>query len=43
LEAGGLMLRMTANEYPEAVKGLLFADPFTNEIVELPGAGTIDI
>ncbi len=39
---GGWMIRMTSYLHPDAVKGILFIDPFSNEIVEIMGAATID-
>lgn len=39
---GGWMIRMTASLHPEEIKGILFIDPFSNEIVELLSAEKID-
>ena len=34
---GGWMIRLFASEHPEVVRGLVFVDPFTNELVDLMG------
>ena len=39
---GGWMIRLFASEYPEAVKGMVFVDPFTNELVDLLGVAYLD-
>jgi pimeloyl-ACP methyl ester carboxylesterase len=39
---GGWMIRMFASEHPEAVRGMVFVDPFTNEIVDLLGMEYLD-
>lgn len=39
---GGWMIRLFANEHPEAVCGMVFVDPFTNEFVELLGVEYLD-
>ena len=39
---GGWMIRLFASEHPEAVRGMVFVDPFTNEIVDLLGVEYLD-
>lgn len=39
---GGAMIKMTASLNPAAIKGILFIDPFTTELVDIVGAETID-
>jgi len=39
---GGWMIRLFASEYPEAVKGMVFVDPFTNEFVDQLGVEYLD-
>jgi len=39
---GGWMIRLFASEHPEAVCGMVFVDPFTNEIVDLLGMEYLD-
>jgi len=39
---GGWMIRMFANDHPEAVIGMVFVDPFTNELVDLLGVEYLD-
>ena len=39
---GGWMIRLFASEHPEAVCGMVFVDPFTNEIVNLLGVDYLD-
>jgi pimeloyl-ACP methyl ester carboxylesterase len=39
---GGWMIRLFASEYPEAVRGMVFVDPFTNEIVDMLGVEYLD-
>ncbi len=39
---GGWMIRLIANEHPEAVRGMVFVDPFTNEFVDLLGVEYLD-
>jgi pimeloyl-ACP methyl ester carboxylesterase len=34
---GGWMIRLFASEHPEAMRGMVFVDPFTNEFVDLLG------
>jgi pimeloyl-ACP methyl ester carboxylesterase len=39
---GGWLIRLLASDYPEAVLGLVFVDPFTNELVERMGIDYLD-
>jgi len=39
---GGWMIRMISSEHPDVIKGMVFIDPFTNEVVELVGAEQYD-
>ena len=39
---GGWMIRLFASEHPEAVRGMVFVDAFTNEFVDLLGAEYLD-
>ncbi len=39
---GGWMIRLIASEHPEAVHGMVFVDPFTNEFVDLLGVEYLD-
>lgn len=39
---GGWLIRLTASLYPEAVKGMVFIDPFSTEFVDLLGVEPID-
>ncbi len=39
---GGWMIRLIASEHPEAVRGMVFIDPFTNEFVDLLGVEYLD-
>jgi pimeloyl-ACP methyl ester carboxylesterase len=39
---GGLMIRLIASEHPEAVRGIVFIDPFTNEFVDMLGVEYLD-
>jgi pimeloyl-ACP methyl ester carboxylesterase len=39
---GGWMIRLIASEHPEAVRGMVFVDPFTNEFVDLLGVEYLD-
>ena len=39
---GGWMIRLFASEYPEATRGMVFIDPFTNEFVDLLGVEYLD-
>ncbi len=39
---GGWMIRLFASEHPEAVRGMVFVDPFTNEFVDLLGVEYLD-
>lgn len=39
---GGWMIRLIASEHPEAVCGMVFVDPFTNEFVDLLGVEYLD-
>jgi len=39
---GGWMIRLIASEHPEAVRGIVFVDPFTNEFVDLLGMEYLD-
>ena len=39
---GGWMIRLFASEHPETVRGMVFIDPFTNEIVDLLGIEYLD-
>jgi pimeloyl-ACP methyl ester carboxylesterase len=39
---GGWMIRLFVSEHPEAVCGMVFVDPFTNEIVDLLGVDYLD-
>jgi pimeloyl-ACP methyl ester carboxylesterase len=39
---GGWMIRLFASEHPEAVRGMVFVDPFTNEIVDQLGVEYLD-
>lgn len=36
------MIRLFANEHPDVVRGMVFVDPFTNEIVDLLGMEYLD-
>jgi len=39
---GGWMIRLFASEHPEVVRGMVFVDPFSNEIVDLLGMEYLD-
>ena len=39
---GGWMIRLFVSEYPEAVRGMVFVDPFTNEFVDMLGVEYLD-
>ncbi len=39
---GGWMIRLFASEHPEVVRGMVFVDPFTNELVDLLGLKYLD-
>ena len=39
---GGWMIRLFASEHPEAIQGMVFVDPFTNEFVDLLGVEYLD-
>jgi pimeloyl-ACP methyl ester carboxylesterase len=39
---GGWMIRLEASEHPEAVRGMVFVDPFTTEFVDLLGVEYLD-
>ena len=39
---GGWMIRLFASEHPESVRGMVFVDPFTNELVDLLGIEYLD-
>jgi len=39
---GGWMIRLIASKHPEAIKGMVFVDPFTNEFVEALGVEYLD-
>jgi len=39
---GGWMIRLFASEHPEATRGMVFVDPFTNEFVDLLGVEYLD-
>ncbi|MBN1669123.1 MAG: alpha/beta hydrolase [Anaerolineales bacterium] len=39
---GGWLIRLTASRYPDAVRGLVFIDPFSTEFVDLLGKEHID-
>jgi len=39
---GGWMIRLFASEHPEAVRGMVFVDPFTNEFVDKLGVEYLD-
>jgi pimeloyl-ACP methyl ester carboxylesterase len=39
---GGWLIRLSASRYPEAVRGLVFIDPFSAEFVDLLGVEYID-
>ena len=39
---GGWMIRLIASEHPDAVRGIVFVDPFTNEFVDLLGVEYLD-
>jgi len=39
---GGWMIRLEASEHPEAVRGLVFVDPFTSEFVDMLGVEFLD-
>jgi pimeloyl-ACP methyl ester carboxylesterase len=39
---GGWLIRLIASEHPEAIKGMVFVDPFTNEFVEALGVEYLD-
>jgi pimeloyl-ACP methyl ester carboxylesterase len=39
---GGWLIRLTASRYPEAVRGLVFIDPFSAEFVNLLGVEYLD-
>ena len=40
---GGWRIRLTASRYPEAVRGLVFIDPFSTEFVDLLGVDYLDV
>ena len=39
---GGWMIRLEASEHPEAIRGIVFVDPFTAEFVDLLGVEYLD-
>jgi len=39
---GGWLIRLTASRYPQAVRGMVFIDPFSAEFVDLLGVEYID-
>ena len=39
---GGWLIRLTASRYPQAVRGMVFIDPFSTEFVDLLGVEYID-
>ena len=39
---GGWMIRLFASEHPEAVRGMVFVDPFSNEFVDMMGVEYLD-
>ncbi len=39
---GGWMIRLEASEHPEAIRGMVFVDPFTAEFVDLLGVEYLD-
>jgi pimeloyl-ACP methyl ester carboxylesterase len=39
---GGWMIRLFASEHPDAVGGMVFVDPFTNEFVDMLGVEYLD-
>ncbi len=39
---GGWMIRLFASEHPEAIRGMAFVDPFTNEFVDMMGVEYLD-
>lgn len=39
---GGWMIRLFASEHSEAVRGMVFVDPFTNEFVDMLGVEYLD-
>jgi pimeloyl-ACP methyl ester carboxylesterase len=39
---GGWMIRLFASEHPDVVRGMVFVDPFTNELVDLLGIEYLD-
>jgi pimeloyl-ACP methyl ester carboxylesterase len=39
---GGWLIRLFASEHPEAVRGMVFVDAFTNELVDLLGVEYLD-
>lgn len=39
---GGWMIRLFASEHPETTRGMVFIDPFTNELVNLLGVEYLD-
>jgi 3-oxoadipate enol-lactonase len=39
---GGWMIRLFSSEHPDVVRGMVFVDPFTNEIVDLLGVEYLD-
>jgi pimeloyl-ACP methyl ester carboxylesterase len=39
---GGWMIRLFASEHSDAVRGMVFVDPFTNELVDLMGVQYLD-
>jgi len=39
---GGWLIRLIANDYPDAVKGMVFVDPFNSEFVDSLGVDYLD-
>jgi len=39
---GGWLIRLTANDHPEAVRGMVFVDPFNTDFVEALGVEYLD-
>ena len=39
---GGWLIRLTANDHPDAIQGMVFVDPFTTEFVDALGVEYLD-
>jgi pimeloyl-ACP methyl ester carboxylesterase len=39
---GGWLIRLTASQYPESVRGMVFIDPFSTEFVDILGVEYLD-